>query len=217
MDPLIIPAMISANMVIRVITTTINVTFSFFSDLGIRLRVLQLFFMILKRPVYFLGHGNSGHSLDHHGHTHDHDHHHHDDHNLKAAYLHVLTDAMTSVLAIFALLVAKFYGYSWADPVVGILGSVVVAKWAIGLLKQTSSVLLDKGDYQEEIETIRTKIENGSTRIDDIHVWQISENERSLILKIDSYEDKNPKHYHDMVKKIGKYDHVTIEVVRKSA
>ena len=168
-----------------------------------------------------LGHGNSGQPHHGHGHAHhgshdhahhDHGHPHHEDHNLKSAYLHVITDALTSVLAIFALLVAKFYGFTLADPLVGILGAIVVTRWAIGLLKQTSSVLLDKGDYSAEIEIIRSSIETGSTRVRDIHLWQISENERSLILSIESADEKSPRHYHKLVNQIGKYEHVTVEV-----
>lgn len=167
--------------------------------------------------AFILGHGGSGHD-HHHDHSHhDHGHSHHEDHNLKAAYLHVLTDALTSVLAIFALLIAKYFGFNWADPLVGILGAVVVARWAIGLLKQTSSVLLDKGDYSTEIETIRSSIESGSTRVKDIHLWQISENERSLILSIESAEEKSPGYYHKLVSNIGKYEHVTVEVNTKSS
>jgi cation diffusion facilitator family transporter len=155
--------------------------------------------------AFILGSGGSEQS-----HSHSHDHHH--DHNLKAAYLHVITDAMTSVLAIFALLTAKYFGFTWADPVVGILGAIVVAKWAIGLLKQTSSVLLDRGDYSEEIESIRSLIESNATSVQDLHLWQISENERSLILSLNSTADTPPEHYHELVKTIGKYEHITVEV-----
>ncbi len=178
--------------------------------------------------AFILGHGNSGHAHDHHGHnhhahehgehehkSHNHSEHQHDDHNLKAAYLHVITDAMTSVLAIFALLVAKYFGFTWADPIVGILGAIVVGKWAIGLLKQTSGVLLDKGDYSDEIQSIRAHIESDSTHVEDIHLWKISENKRSLILSIISTDDKNPSYYHELVSKIGKYEHVTVEVNAK--
>jgi len=163
-----------------------------------------------------LGHGGTHDHHDHDdhnpSHSHDHAHHQHEDHNLKAAYLHVITDAMTSVLAIFALLSAKYMGLAWADPAVGILGAIVVAKWAIGLLKQTSSVLLDKSDYSDEIAKIKSKVESESTTVEDIHLWQISDNERSLILSVNTTEDRTPKYYHDTVGDIGKYEHVTVEV-----
>ncbi|MDT8378575.1 MAG: CDF family Co(II)/Ni(II) efflux transporter DmeF [Desulfotignum sp.] len=169
-----------------------------------------------------LGHGGSDHN---HGHdlpqSHN-DHsdsicyqHSHVDHNLKAAYLHVITDALTSVLAIFALLAAKLLGFIWADPLVGILGAIVVARWAIGLLKQTSSLLLDKSDTSETITRLRELIESDTTSIEDLHVWQISENERSLILSLTSSEDKDPSFYHTLVKKVGNFEHITVEIKKK--
>lgn len=166
--------------------------------------------------AYILGHGSSKSTHDHHEHHHgqDHSHHIHQDHNLKAAYLHVITDALTSLLAIFALLIAKFAGFIWADPIVGILGAIVIAKWAIGLLRQTSSVLLDKGDYSDEIEAIRSQIESDTTHVKDVHLWKISENERSLILSIESTADRPPEHYYEKLKTIGRYDHITVEINR---
>jgi len=158
--------------------------------------------------AFILGSGGSEQSHDQHKYSHSHSHDHHQDHNLKAAYLHVITDAMTSILAIFALLIAKYFGFTWADPIVGILGAIVVAKWAIGLLKQTSSVLLDRGDYSEEIKSIRSQIESNSTSVQDLHLWQISENERSLILSLKSTADKPPEYYHDLLKTIGRDEHI---------
>jgi cation diffusion facilitator family transporter len=170
--------------------------------------------------AFILGRGGLDHSHDHLGHLRSHDdhsdpvcyQHSHEDHNLKAAYLHVITDALTSVLAIFALLAAKFFGLAWADPLVGILGAIVVSKWAIGLLKQTSSVLLDKSDTSETATRLRELIESETTSIEDLHIWQISENERSLILSLNSSEDKGPSFYHNLVKKAGHFDHITVEI-----
>ena len=164
-----------------------------------------------------LGHGGPDHSHDH-DHSKDHrsdpacHHHGHEDHNLKAAYLHVITDALTSVLAIIALVAAKFFGLVWADPLVGILGAIVVTRWAIGLLRQTSSLLLDKSDTSETVTRLRELIESDTTSIDDLHLWQISENERSLILSLTSSEDKGPSFYHDLVKKAGDFEHITVEI-----
>lgn len=166
-----------------------------------------------------LGRGGPDHSHDH-GHLGSYDdpsdpicyHNGHEDHNLKAAYLHVITDALTSVLAIIALLAAKLFGLAWADPLVGILGAIVVARWAIGLLKQTSNVLLDKSDTSETVSRLRELIESDTTSIEDLHIWQISENEQSLILSLTSSEDKGPSFYHDLVKKVGNFEHITIEI-----
>ncbi|WP_022666919.1 CDF family Co(II)/Ni(II) efflux transporter DmeF [Desulfospira joergensenii] len=175
-------------------------------DQAILVAVVGLVVNIISAVI--LGHGDSGH--DHGDQGHERTGHH--DHNLKAAYLHVITDAMTSVLAIAALLGAKFLGIVWADPLVGILGALVVMKWALGLLKQTSCVLLDRCAFPGEIESIRSVIESESTIVKDIHLWQISENERSLILSLSSSEDRPPGHYHKLVEKIGKYEHITVEI-----
>lgn len=166
-----------------------------------------------------LGHGNEQHS---HVHTHEHDHspgtlphdHSHEDHNLRAAYLHVITDAMTSVLAIFALLVAKTFGWVWADPLVGILGAIVVTKWAVGLIRQTGSILLDVGDFTKEIKTIRQRLEKDGSTVKDLHIWQISENERSLIVSLSTSTDKSAQDYHRVIAQVAVFDHVTIEVNR---
>lgn len=160
------------------------------------------------------GHGHSHNHSHAHGQDHSHGNYRHEDHNLKAAYLHVLTDALTSVLAIVALLIAKYFGFAWADPLVGILGGVVVARWATGLLRQTSSLLLDKCDTSEEISRLKDLIETGTTKIRDLHLWQISENERSLILSIATSGNEQPSFYHDLVKKIGDYEHITVEINR---
>jgi cation diffusion facilitator family transporter len=169
-----------------------------------------------------LGRGGADHSHDH-DHLPSHDEHSdsicqhqgHEDHNLKAAYLHVITDALTSVLAIIALLAAKFFGLAWADPLVGILGAIVVTRWAIGLLKQTSSLLLDKSDTSETVTRLRELIESDTTSIEDLHLWQISENERSLILSLTSSDDKGPSFYHNLVKKAGNFEHITVEIHKR--
>jgi len=157
-----------------------------------------------------LGRGeNAGGQAHRHSHGPSHS---HDDHNLKAAYLHVITDTLTSVLAIFALLLGKGLGLTWADPVVGILGAVVVIKWAVGLIKQTGSVLLDLGDFSPEIQAIKRLLEEDGTRITDIHIWQLSENERSLIVSLETASQKTPRELHERIGKIAHFDHITVEI-----
>lgn len=163
-----------------------------------------------------LGRGSSDH-----GHSHSHSHHSnagekHQDHNMKAAYLHVITDALTSVLAIFALIMGKYLGLIWADAVIGILGSVVIIKWALGLIKDTGFMLLDMGDFAEEIQTIKKQIEMDGSVIEDIHIWQISENEKSLIISLVDSAGKTPEMIHQMIKKIAKFSHVTVEIRKNS-
>lgn len=188
--------------------------------------IVGLIVNIVSAVILGSGHpDHSHHGHSHHGHSHTPSHnddhnlqcqedHSHTDHNLKAAYLHVITDALTSILAIGALLTAKYTGIVWADPAVGILGGVVVIKWAIGLLRQTANLLLDKGKFSEEISHLRNHLESETTCIKDIHIWQISEKERSLILSINTCEPKEPVHYHDIIRHTGNFDHITIEVNR---
>ncbi|MBI5460570.1 MAG: CDF family Co(II)/Ni(II) efflux transporter DmeF [Gammaproteobacteria bacterium] len=129
--------------------------------------------MILGNAHDHHGHDDYHHS---HGHAHDHDHHHHDL-NLKSAYLHVIADAATSVLAIVALAGGWLYGWSWLDPVMGIVGATLVAVWAKGLLIETGKVLLDREMDHPVVAEIREVIETGAdadaTRIADLHVWRV--------------------------------------------
>jgi len=115
------------------------------------------------------GHDHAGEGVDHpHGHAHRAQ---HGDHNLRAAYLHVLADALTSVLAILALLSAKYLGFTWMDPVMGIVGAVLVARWSVGLMRSSSIVLLDRRGPSEIRERIVASVESdGDSRVADIHL-----------------------------------------------
>ncbi len=120
-----------------------------------------------------LGHAHHDDHDPHHGG----DHNHHHDLNLKSAYVHVIADAATSVLAIAALLGGWLYGWSWLDPVMGLVGAVLVAVWAKNLLKDTSRVLLDREMDHPVVDEIREAVESnsgsGQTRISDLHVWRV--------------------------------------------
>ncbi|UPT77486.1 CDF family Co(II)/Ni(II) efflux transporter DmeF [Sulfurovum sp. XGS-02] len=132
-------------------------------------------------------HHNHGH--DHH-HTHEHGHHHHDM-NLKAAYLHVLADALTSVLAIIALTGGMIYGFSWLDPMMGIVGSVLVFVWAVSLIKQSGKILLDAEMdapiVEEVIEVINALQQN--ILIEDLHVWRVGKGKFGCILTLNSNDN----------------------------
>lgn len=125
-----------------------------------------------------------------HNHQHAHDHHHHDHHhggadnNLRAAYIHVLADALTSVLAIVALLAGRYLGWVWLDPVMGIVGAVVIARWAWSLLRDTAAVLLDTAD-PDLVGEIRACVEGpGDARVADLHVWQIGPDAHAAIVDV---------------------------------
>jgi len=130
-------------------------------------------------------HHDHGHS---HGHDHGHDHHdhhgHHEDLNLKSAYVHVIADAVTSVLAIVALAGGWIFGWSWLDPVMGIVGAVLVAIWAKGLLTETGKVLLDREMDHPVVDEIRGVVEIGDARITDLHVWRVGKRVYSCALTV---------------------------------
>ena len=136
--------------------------------------------------AWVLGHAHHGHG--HHEHNHHHDHEHQHDLNLKSAYLHVIADAATSVLAIIALVGGWIYGWSWLDPVMGIVGAVLVAVWAKGLVKETAKVLLDREMDHPVVDEIREVItaENSAdtTRMTDLHVWRVGKNAYACALSI---------------------------------
>ena len=133
---------------------------------------------------------NHGHDHGHaHGHAHDHGHGEHQDLNLKSAYIHVIADAATSVLAIAALLGGWLYGWSWLDPVMGLLGALLVAVWAKGLIVDTGKVLLDREMDHPVVEEIREVVEasgaaQAMTHVTDLHVWRVGKNVYSCALSL---------------------------------
>jgi len=135
-------------------------------------------------------HHDHGHS---HGHDHHHDHGHHHDLNLKSAYLHVIADAATSVFAIVALVGGWIYGWSWLDPMMGIVGAVLVAVWAKGLIAETSKVLLDREMDHPVVDEIREMLETGSdagdTRITDLHVWRVGKKAYSCAMTLVTHDE----------------------------
>ncbi len=155
---------------------------------------------------------------DHHHHHHgddDHHHHEHHDHNLTAAYMHVLADALTSVLAILALLSGKYLGWNWLDPMMGVVGALIITRWSLGLLKQTSPVLLDASidrDYQRAIQqTIEADADN---RVFDIHIWKVGANHYAAIIALVTHDPRPAEHYKQLLKEFHRLAHVTIEVNR---
>lgn len=135
------------------------------------------------------------------------------DHNLRAAYLHVLADATTSVTAIVALLCGKFVGWSWLDPVMGMVGSLVISAWAYGLLRHTSEVLLDGQTAPHLSQEIRGAVEqDGDSRITDLHVWQVGVGKFSAIVSVVAHEPKPPEHYKRLLGVHEELVHVTVEV-----
>jgi len=150
-------------------------------------------------------------SHDHIHEEHEEDHPH--DHNLRAAYLHVLADALTSVFAIIALIAGKYLGWTWLDPIMGLVGTAVISRWSYGLISDTSRILLD-GAAEEEIRTaIQPAIEHDAdNRIADLHVWNVGPNHYSAGLSVVTHHPHPPEHYKELLRDIPHLSHLLIEV-----
>jgi len=157
--------------------------------------------------------GGHGHHHDHDHDHHDHGHHHHDL-NLRSAYLHVLTDAATSVLAIVALFGGKIWGAVWLDPTMGIVGAGLVAIWAYGLLRDTGRVLLDAEMDAPVVTEIRDviKASEGQADITDLHVWRVGKGKYACILSLAVREDLAPDDFKRQLAVHEELVHITVEV-----
>jgi cation diffusion facilitator family transporter len=142
------------------------------------------------------------------GHAHSHE----DDHNLRSAYLHVLADALTSLLAIVALLAGKYFGAVWLDPVMGIVGAGLVIRWSVGLLRQSARVLLDRQAPDHIRLAIVEAIERPGTTIRDLHVWSIGPGYYAVEIVVASNDPRNPDHYKESLPRDLGLAHVTVEV-----
>ncbi|MBK5932171.1 CDF family Co(II)/Ni(II) efflux transporter DmeF [Halochromatium salexigens] len=157
----------------------------------------------------------------HHGHGHDHGHAHdyhspgaeHKDHNLRAAYLHVLADAMTSLLAIAALGAGMLFGWGFLDPVMGMVGAALIGSWSWNLARDSARSLLDAEDHREIATRIHTAIEaEPDVAIADLHLWRIGAASRACILSLVTHEPRPVEEYKQRLRSIPGLDHLTIEV-----
>jgi cation diffusion facilitator family transporter len=157
-----------------------------------------------------------GHEVGHHHSNLEHDDHQHNDyhdHNLRAAYLHVIADALTSLLAIVALLTGKYFGWVWMDPAMGIVGAIVILKWAYSLVTQTGKILLDHNVDKGFMTKIKAILESDSdTRISDIHAWKLDSQKYAAIVSIVTHYPKAPDYYKGLLKSLTDIAHLTIEV-----
>jgi cation diffusion facilitator family transporter len=151
---------------------------------------------------------------EHHHHGHDHDHH-HEDHNLKAAYLHVLADAVTSIAAIIALVLGSIFGWAILDPLMGVVGSLVITRWAIGLMKETSGILLDGSVDPAFCEKIQAAVESeADLKVTDLHVWAVAPGHHAVILTVKTSNDWKPEAVKALLDGIGHLVHINVEVHR---
>ncbi len=154
---------------------------------------------------------------DHHHETEDlggHVHHHHD-HNLRGAYLHVMADALTSVLAIVALIAGKSLGWVWMDPAMGIVGSLLIARWSWGLIRDTGDILLDGAVDPEKIQSIREAIESDTDNcVSDLHIWRVGPHHLAAVISVVTHTPNPPEYYKVLLEGHGELAHVTVEVHR---
>ena len=156
-----------------------------------------------------------GHNHNHHHHHHHHDRGHVHDLNLRAAYIHVLADAATSLLAIVALMAGKFLGWTWLDPVMGLVGAGLVVQWAFSLARDTGMILLDRTPETGLVDEIRKAVEaDGDSVITDLHVWCVGENRFTAIVSVLAAEPRAPEEYKARFRRHGELVHVTVEVNR---
>jgi cation diffusion facilitator family transporter len=163
-----------------------------------------------------LGNAHDHHHKEHE-HEHDHSHNHHHDLNLKSAYVHVIADAATSVLAIIALGGGWIYGWSWLDPLMGIVGAALVSVWAKNLLAETGKVLLDREMDHHVVEEIREAVESGpdtgDARITDLHVWRVGKRAYSCIVSIVTHDTTlTPQRVRSQLAQHQEIAHATIEI-----
>lgn len=156
-------------------------------------------------------HAHDGHGHDH-GHAHDAHAHHGRDSNIRAAYLHVLADALTSVLAIVALVAGRFYGWTWLDPAMGVVGALVIAHWSWGLVRSAGAVLLDAVPSQTLADAIRERLEVGGDKVADLHLWRLGPGHAGLIVAVVSDRPQAPNAYKERLSGIEGLSHVTVEV-----
>jgi cation diffusion facilitator family transporter len=153
---------------------------------------------------------------DHHAHDHDHAHPHaahQHDHNLRAAYLHVLADALTSLLAIVALVAGMLLGWIWMDAAMGIVGAVVITRWSYGLLRDTSTVLLDSDVDPATVTAIQTAIEaDADNRVVDLHVWRVGPQHLAAIVAVVTHYPQPPDHYKQLIARVADITHMSVEV-----
>jgi cation diffusion facilitator family transporter len=174
--------------------------------LGLLVNGLSVFILDYGDPH---GHHDGGHEEPPPA-EHQHEHH---DHNLRSAYFHVLADALTSVLAIFALLSGKYLGLSWLDPVMGVVGAILVARWSTGLVQTTSRVLLDHQGPEAIRRAVRQNLEEraGATVV-DLHLWEIGPGAYCLAVSLVASDPRPPEHYRQFLPPDARLAHVTIEV-----
>ena len=145
---------------------------------------------------------------------HDHHDHAHADNNLRSAYFHVLADALTSVLAIAALLAGRYLGWAWMDAAMGLVGAIVIGRWSWTLMRDTASVLVDADAGSERYDEVREALEDGDATVGDLHIWRIGPGKYAVIASLIAGNPLRPDDYASRLAVHAEYVHVTIEIHR---
>ncbi len=193
-------------------------------DFTTALPVAVIGLLVNLASMFVLGgdhhHGDTQHD-GHHAHDdgHELEHHHaHTDHNRYGAFLHVAADAFTSVLAILALLAGLFAGWTSLDPIMGIVGAVVILHWGWGLMKSASRTLLDAVSSPETAAKIRAEVESiGDATVSDLHLWELSPGHPACIVSLATSDPLDTEHYKKRILETVRIDHLTVEVTRRTA
>ena len=198
--------------------------------IGLGVNLVSAWLLFDEHHHHSHDHAHGAHAAhDHHDEHNEHDHdHHHDDHhdhghaaathhgahdtNLRAAYLHVLADALTSVLAIVALLAGWVFGWTSLDPLMGVVGALVIARWSWGLLRTAGAALLDVVPDQRLRAILRQRLEVGGDRVSDLHLWRLGPGHTGVTASIVAAEPQAPRIYKERLAGIPGLSHVTIEV-----
>jgi len=168
-------------------------------------------------------HGHEhGHHHAHGGHDEHHEHEHvhagraaHRDNNLRAAVVHVLADAAVSILVIAGLVIGRFFGWTWMDPAVGLVGAVVIAAWAYTLIRDTGAILLDMTPDRGMAERMRATIETDGDRLTDLHLWRLGPGHLGAIVSVATRQERGADYYQALLGRFRALSHVTVEVQRQ--
>ena len=134
------------------------------------------------------------------------------DNNMRAAIVHVLADAAVSLLVIAGLSLGWFFGWSWMDPVVGLVGAIVIAAWAYTLIRDTGAILLDMTPDRDMAERMRAVVEADGDRLTDLHLWRLGPGHLGAILSVATQRSRSADYYQSLLKRFRSLSHVTVQV-----